>query len=167
MQKEHSPFISSFVVAVLVCSFGVISCSANDDDVSSSEHVGQATQPLVVYDTLPTSGVKTVSAAVYPSVSTYIIMSSPSAGSWKFETYGSAIGWDACFQSPPDFVVYTYWRANSGSPWNYWGGGGSVCYPTSVFSTVLNSGSSSIQYKLDYEGYGDYGMTVYAKFTKQ
>lgn len=129
------------------------------------EDVGVVQQELVVYDTLPTSGTKTVSAAVYPGSPTYIIMSSPSSGNWKFETYGSPISLGGC--STGDFVVYTYWRDTSVSyTWNSWPGGGPVCYPTSGWSTNLYSGSSTIQYKFEYYAYAGYGETVYAKFTK-
>jgi hypothetical protein len=158
---------SAMCIILLALAAGFAGCSSGDVDDNSDELTGQASQPLVIYDTLPTSGTKTVSATVWPGTSTYIIMSSPSAGSWKFETYGSPGGWYSCLTSPPDFAVFTFWRANSGSPWNEWGGGGPVCHPTSVWSTILYSGSSSIQYKLDYEAYSDYGQTVYTKFTKQ
>lgn len=162
MKKTQRLFINTFVLVISACAFGAVSCSAEEGNEDS---VDEMSQSLVVYDTLPTSGTKTVSVVVNPDEATYLIMSSPSAGSWKFETYGSPGSWGGCLNSPPDFVVYTYWRTSGGS-WNEWPGGGSVCYPTSPWSTTLYSGSSNIEYKFDYRAYSYYGQGVYAKFTK-
>lgn len=147
--------------AILVC--GVLAPGCVLD--GGGEDLGITQQEVTVNDTLPTSGTKTVSVAVNPGSPSYIIMSSPSSGNWKFETYGSPISLGGC--STGDFVVYTYWRDTSvSSTWTYWPGGGLVCYPTSGWSTNLYSGSSSIQYEFEYDAYGGYGETVYAKFTK-
>ncbi|WKZ29434.1 MAG: hypothetical protein QY323_01745 [Patescibacteria group bacterium] len=152
------------VLLTAVLAYGVLTsgCVVDDD----GEDLGVTEQEVTVNDTLPTSGSKTVSVAVYPGAPSDIIMSSPSSGNWKFETYGSPISLGGC--SAGDFIVYTYWRDTSvSSTWNYWPGGGPVCYPTSGWSTNLYSGSSTIQYKFEYYAYGGYGETVYAKFTKQ
>lgn len=151
------------VLASCVSFFSGCAMEVGTDEVESE--VGVTVEGLTVYGTLPTSGSQTISEAVYPGSPTYILMSSPSSGNWRFETYGSPISFGGC--AAGDFAVYTYWRDTSVSyTWNYWPGGGPVCYPSSGWSTNLYSGSSTIQYLFEYYAYANYGQTVYAKFTK-
>jgi hypothetical protein len=164
--KKKALFNRSFVTAI--CILGLTACSSGGGEGDSSEEYGSLSQAYTVWDTLPTSGTKTVSIASYPGDDNIVIMNSPSAGNWKFEIYGSPIGWDGCYTG--DHVVFTFWRQGGGS-WNEWPGGGGICWPTSFWSTNLNSGSSNILYKFEVENYvgfpdTPYGQTVYLKFTK-
>ena len=143
-------------------------CAMEVTSEEAEQEVAVTSQALTVTDTLPTSGTKTVTITSYMGDNNIVIMNSPSSGNWKFEIYGSPIGWDGCYTG--DHVVFTNWRDGSGS-WNYWPGGGGICWPTSVWSTNLYSGSSSISYKFvigNYTGLPEtpYAQDVHLKFTK-
>ena len=139
-------------------------CTVWVDDADAGDDVAVTQQALEVYDALPTSGSKTVSVPFYTSPA-HIIISSPSSGNWKFETYSNPGSAPDCWNG--NIAVFTFWRDTSVSEsWNYWPGGGAVCWPSSLWSTNLQSGSSTIQYKFQYQNYADYAGTAYAKFTK-
>lgn len=98
---------------------------------------------------------------VYPDVRTTLILYSGGSGSWDFTTvYQGAFGLDACING--ETAVFTYWMEGSG--WNYWPGGGIVCWPYSTINTEFYSGSSNVMYKVDFEHYGDYALAVKAHF---
>lgn len=120
---------------------------------------------------LPTTGTKTVSIVSNPGDDNILIMDSPTSGNWEFKIYGSPIGYDGCYTG--EHVVFTYWKDNSDpyGDWNYWPGGGGICWPSSFWVTNLYSGSSSISYMFvveNYTGFPDigYGQNVYLKFKK-
>lgn len=123
---------------------------------------------------LPTSGTKIVELNMLPDDTSYLIMDSPSSGTWRFSSYGfPGLAFD-CYPSdmmdPPPIFVYTYWTDNSvpNDTWHYWGGGGALCWPSSFWWTDLYSGSSSISYKFEYVNYDSTaGFPVKAKFVKR
>jgi hypothetical protein len=133
----------------------------------TEEEYSEDSSALTEYSVLPYYGEKTIALTVYPGTPyTELIMTSPFGGNWKFETKGSPISFSDC--AKPSTAVSTYWKdeSNPNNPWNFFPGGGMVCYPTSVWSSNLYSGSSNISYKFVYAQYEYYGQTVYAKFTK-
>ena len=102
MRMHHS-------LIVIVCMASLQACVTEAVEDEVDDLIGTAADELVVTNTLPASGTKTVSAAVYPGLPTYVVMSSPSSGTWKFSTSGSPISLGDC----ASFVVYTYWRDTS------------------------------------------------------
>ena len=146
--------------------------SAAADDTTGDE-LDSVSQELTTQSVLPTSGFKRINVPIVPGHNE-LIMSSPSSGDWTFKTWNYKLGMFSCGGTgnppkPPDIVVYTYWKdaSNPNNPWNYWPGGGPVCWMSSMFSTNLHSGSKNIIYKFAYEQYGSYATTVIAEFTKR
>lgn len=135
----------------------------NDVGNVGNDNLAVVEGSLIVEAFLPSSGSKTVNISVYPDANNMLIMRSPKAGTWSFKTWGSPI-MGGC----GDTAVFTSWKneSQSNNTWNYWPGGGQVCWPTSFFTTKLYSGSKDIMYQFNYQQYGNYGQTVYAKFTK-
>ncbi|MEA3272881.1 MAG: hypothetical protein U9P90_04425 [Patescibacteria group bacterium] len=157
---------SACLLILLLSSLLFFIACAPEEDLLLDE-IGVDTSALETHGMLPTSGSSTFDLAVYPGDDNYLFMYSPTSGNWKFETWSSPISAGGCFN--PDTVVYTYWidTSDPNDDWHYWPGGGWVCWPTSGWSTNLYSGSSDIAYMFIYGQYGDYGQTVYARFTRQ
>lgn len=157
------------LLATIGCAYALQACAMEVSTEKAEQDVVATSQALTVNDTLPTSGTKTVSITSNPGENNIVIMSSPSSGNWEFKIYGSPIGYDGC--ATGDHAVFTYWKDGPNGNWNYWPGGGGICWPSSFWTTNLYSGSSSISYKFvigNYTGLPEtpYGQGVYLKFTK-
>jgi hypothetical protein len=156
-----------------VLAFSSLSACIGEEPEDDTSDVGFFSEPLAgltIESMLPSRGTTRIEVPLDPGTND-LVMGSWVAGRWRFKTWNTRLGTNSCLSAggfPPevDTIVFTSWKnlSNPRDTWHEWPGGGPVCR-LSMFSTIFNSGSRYIAYKLSYE-HSSYSTTVTAEFTK-
>lgn len=150
------------------------SAESHSSETSYDAVPGEEWAALTAVTALPDSGSVT-QKLVLDLGQNEVILTSPSEGDWSVKSWLSFFAYDACGGSESahpmvNVVLFTHWKDDSDpfGPWNYWPGGGPVCWPKFLNPSVhLYSGSSDISYNFRYENYGDYPVPLYIELTRQ
>jgi hypothetical protein len=165
-------FFSLMLVLLMTFVIGLTTLGCGDEleyEIPDENPITTETSELSYEAIIWPSGTTKHTFNINPGYNEFIV-NSTAAGEWDFKTWHRfwADPW-SCTNTPPDTVVFTYWkdRSNPNDSWHYWPGGGLVCYRTPTFTTRLRSGSRDIIYKLVYQQYGDTPLPITAIFTRR
>ncbi len=163
MTKKIFSSIILLLTSAISCAQGTDGIDSNDEEASFAQSE-QALFPIAnsYYRTLYPGQTVEISFSASPETTTYIFLNSGGIGNWKFTAkYAVPLGADACLSNSTG--AYTYWKENS--DWNYWNGGGNVCWPVSLINSTFHSGSTNVKYKVQFDHYGSYPIGIIARFS--
>ncbi len=177
--KLHKIFL------VWLGSLSIVGCAADYGHVGSNddEQLNQNLAPppsMFDFNTIPSelSYGGSVESMLYVNSETHldfvispekymaVYMSTSGSDTWFFSSKSGISGYNSCTFNPPLVIVYTHWRDKNvpGDLWHFWGGGGPVCWPVSIFATDLFAGGSNIEFLLIYQNWDYAPIWVYADF---